>query len=269
MLTYQGVPLINDEGHALGTLCLLDTQPRTLTSKEKNQLRFFGHEVMDKLELHRTKHELEERNHEVETLLNEIHHRVKNNYQVTLSVINLEERKTTSTAVIDVLNTIKTRIRSMADVHELLYDTDELDNIDPAEHFQSIIETNRDIHPERCRNLTFSVESEVRSLDINQALPCGLIVNELIANSIEHGYDNGDRGTIDVRLTHESEQLRLSVSNDGYPLPDSFSLDNTDSIGMTMVENLSEKQLKGRLDFSSNDKTEFYTTFGSNNFYPK
>lgn len=157
---------------------MIDTQPRELTDDQKRQLEIFANETMEKLELHRTKLRLEASNREKEVLLKEIHHRVKNNFQVTMSLINMQKRGITDQETIKKFDKIKNRIGSMAEVHNLLYKTEDLSSIDPSQYFQSIIKANREIQDLSDRDIEYDISVEVESMDFVQAIPCGLIVND-------------------------------------------------------------------------------------------
>lgn len=111
--SYHGAPLINEDGYELGTFCMLDTQPRELTDEQNHQLEIVANGAMDKLELHRTKNRLEDSNQTKQVVLKEIHHRVKNNVQVTMALINMEKRRIMDPEMVKKFNNLKNRIGSL------------------------------------------------------------------------------------------------------------------------------------------------------------
>ncbi|MGA9118305.1 MAG: histidine kinase dimerization/phosphoacceptor domain -containing protein [Bacteroidota bacterium] len=216
---------------------------------------------------------------EKEVLLREIHHRVKNNLQVISSMLNLQSHTIADPAVREILRVSQGRVRSMATIHEMLYRTDDLARIDfsgyvrtlAAQLFRSysvnpnlvLLELN--IHP-----MPFSIDS---------AIPCGLIINELISNALKYAFPDGRRGTIRVNLepcprteTSSSSspaspatvdsvpRICLTVSDDGIGLPLNINPASSATLGLMLVSTLTD-QLSGKLTLSRENGTTFHISF--------
>jgi len=212
-------------------------------------------------ELSRTMAEVEKSLEEKETLLHEIYHRVKNNLQIVISMLNLQRTEYHDSMLDEVLRMAQDRIRSMALVHDLLYQSEYLSHIDFAQYitqicgflFLSYNISEARIQPEyRLSNVT---------LGLTQAIPCGLAVNELVTNSLKHAFPGDMAGNILIELcTLDSGRVFLKIADDGVGIPDSFDVDNNRTIGLTIVDNL-VRQLSGTLEITSKRGTEVTILF--------
>lgn len=194
-------------------------------------------------------------------LLREVHHRVKNNLQVISSLLRLEAHKSQHPQVKTVLSDMNWRIRTMAMLHESLYRTDHYASVDlPAYIRQLSTEIIRAMtSPLTKVNLVLEFCPVIVSMD--QATPCGLIVNELISNALKHGFANGRNGTLTIRLTQLDRQtVRLSVSDDGAGLPADFMDRQNLSLGLQLVNDL-VVQLKGTLTIGPAPAASFHIDF--------
>ena len=191
--------------------------------------------------------ELQESFQEKVALLKEVHHRVKNNLQIVASLLSLQAGRTSNPTVLDVLHDTRNRVRSMALLHEALYRAGNLAHIDFSAYVREL-----------CTQLLLSsgraaagikVESRVPALGLamEQALPCGLIINELISNSLKHGFPEGRSGRILVELQPGGErQFILQVCDDGVGLPSDLDPSHVSTLGLKLVSNLAV-QLGGKL----------------------
>ncbi len=180
---------------------------------------------------------------EKEVLLKEVHHRVKNNLQVISSLIQLQSYALRDEHDRELVRETQARIRAMANVHELLYRSPDLASIEAAAYLHAMAE-------ELALGYGFtglSFSGDTASLSIDEAVPLGLIANELILNAIKYAYDAGD-GSIEVTLTREEAELVLRVRDEGKGLPPQIDPLRCDSMGFTIVRNLSA-QLGGRLSY--------------------
>ena len=205
--------------------------------------------------------ELERRVQEKDLMLSEIHHRVKNSLQVVSSLLRLEAGRIRDPVVAEMLQTTQNRIRSMAMIHQTLYQSKDFARVDFHAFLQSFIPTlvqSYSIHPEEI-SLAFHV-AEVR-LPIDAAIPCGLIVNELISNALKHAFPNGRRGTISIEFMQQAgDDVTLSVEDDGVGVPEGFSFENSETLGIQLVYMLAG-QLGGAVEIERSPLTRFVLRF--------
>ena len=205
--------------------------------------------------------ELQRRVQEKDLMLSEIHHRVKNSLQVVSSLLHLEAARITDPTVAEMLQVTQNRVRSMALIHQTLYQSKDFAHVDFHAFLQSFIPTliqSYSIHPEEI-SLAFHV-AEVR-LPIDAAIPCGLIVNELISNALKHAFPDGRRGKITIEFKQQSgKDAILSVEDDGVGVPESFSFDDSGTLGMQLVYMLTG-QLGGEVTVERSPLTRFVVRF--------
>lgn len=198
---------------------------------------------------------------EKEALLKEIHHRVKNNLQIISSLIYLQAQHIEDPKARQVFEDSQSRISSMALVHDSLYRSHNFASIDLSDYIQtltaSLFHTYR-IHPELVK-LKIQVDPGV-VVTLDKAIPCGLILNELMTNALKHGFPNDQQGEVKVMLDQVAGQVCLIVENDGNGLPDTFELKTLQSMGLKLVKALVD-QIQGQLALDKTAKTRFKITF--------
>jgi len=204
--------------------------------------------------------ELKQRNAEQkEIMLREIHHRVKNNLAIVISLLNLQLRNNSTPELSRIIRDIEMRIRSMALIHEHLYRSDNLDLIPLGAYLHSlatIITSTFSGH--RVTMKTFLDPSDV---SIETALPVGLIANELLTNAFKYAFPDHQEGVIEVHLRKEDDELyTLVIKDNGVGLPDTFSIDSEKSLGMFIVRLLTE-QLDGEIEIDRHGGTGFLVRF--------
>ncbi|MEO8398392.1 MAG: histidine kinase dimerization/phosphoacceptor domain -containing protein [Ignavibacteriaceae bacterium] len=196
-------------------------------------------------------------------LLREIHHRVKNNLQVISSLLNLQSGYIQDKKALEIFRESQNRVRSMALIHEKLYQSNDLNRIDFPEYIKSL---SRDLF--RSYNLDSSKIKFVSDLadiklEIDIAILCGLIVNELITNCFKHAFPNGKQGEVFVSIQEiKNKSYRLIVKDNGIGFPQNFDYRDTDTLGLQLVNTLTD-QLGGKLSLHRNDYTEFKIEFSS------
>jgi PAS domain S-box-containing protein len=198
---------------------------------------------------------------EKEVLLKEIHHRVKNNLQVISSLLSLQARHVQDQQVIGVLQESRQRIRSMALVHEKLYQSQDLTRIDFAEYLRSLASYLLRSYELTPRLVSLEVAADDVFLGIDTAIPCGLLVSELISNALKHAFPDGRGGKVLVAIrSGEDGRLTLTVSDDGIGFPEDLDLGNTRSLGLQLVNTL-VSQINGTIDLDRDGGTTFRVTF--------
>ena len=180
--------------------------------------------------------ELERRIGEKDILLSEIHHRVKNSLQVVSSLISLESDRIRDPSVVEMLQNTQNRIRSMALIHQTLYQSKDFANVDFNAFLQSFVPTLIQSYSVRPELISVDIQVADVKIPIDAAIPCGLIVNELISNAMKHAFPNGRAGTIRVTFVHDGEaHASVSVSDDGVGLPASFNPEISETLGIQLV----------------------------------
>lgn len=198
---------------------------------------------------------------EKEVLLKEIYHRVKNNLLVVSSLLELQTNYVDDPEIIKMLKNSQDRIHSMALVHEQLYRSDNLKEIDISVYIKALLAKISDSHSNQEKGIDFVVNAESINLNIETAHSCGLIINELVTNALEHAFIGRDRGNIWISLqrTHDAEII-LTIKDDGIGVPEDFDFHKIDSLGLRLVRILT-RQLEGELKSDFSQGTSFQLTF--------
>lgn len=183
-----------------------------------------------------------------ETLLKEIHHRIKNNLHTVNALLGLQAFNLTPEKVTQALKESQNRIKSIALVHEKLYRSMDVGRLNFAEYLRSLSEDLLRGFGMRDGRVELEVDAEDIYLDIDTAMPCGLVLNELITNSLRHGFPGNRSGTIRVSLKQVDDNVMLSVEDDGVGLPEGFDVSQSASLGLKLVNSLAG-QLEGSLEF--------------------
>lgn len=202
---------------------------------------------------------------EKEVLLREIHHRVKNNMQVISSLLNFQTRYVNDKQFIEVLNESQNRIKSMALIHEKLYRSSDLSNIDFNDYINSLAGDLFKFYGSDSGRIALNIDIDKFAFEIDTAIPLGLLVNELLTNSLKHAFPDGRRGEINITLrkkeTDGTVNHELIVGDNGVGIPDDFDIAKTRSLGLQLITTLTEHQLQGRLDLDRTNGTKFHITF--------
>ena len=190
--------------------------------------------------------------HEKEALLREVHHRVKNNLQVITSLLRLEAHRSVQPDTRAVLDEMQGRIRTMAVLHESLYHSGIYSSVDLGAYLRQLVGQVFRAHAPLSAQVQLQLDLISVPVAMDQATPCGLIVNELVSNSLKHGFPAGHAGEIRVVLQAlaGTPLLQLQVSDTGVGLPDDFESRRKQSLGLQLVSDLAS-QIDGRLDAAS------------------
>lgn len=195
---------------------------------------------------------------EKETLIREIHHRVKNNLQIISSLLSLQRGYVEDEYSLDLLHEAQTRVKSMALVHEKLYRSEELSHINMQHYVDSLTRDLLATYNQQGVDLNLDLD-EVQ-INIETAIPLGLIINELVSNSLKYAFKGVDDGKIDLSLKEYTEGYQLIVKDNGAGLPPALDLDNPKTLGLQLVQSL-VGQLDGKLEVFNADGVSFKITF--------
>lgn len=198
---------------------------------------------------------------EKEVMLKEIHHRVKNNLQVVSSLLRLQARNLKHPETIAAFEESGSRVQSMALVHEKLYQSSTLSELDFAAYGQSLTDSLLTSFGTDPAVIRLRLDMDKVRLDINQAIPCALILNELVSNALKHAFPDGRSGEIWLRLRCDAEgRISMVVSDNGVGLPAGLNVDSTESLGLQLVSTL-VRQLRGHLEVSGTGGARYTLTF--------
>lgn len=197
---------------------------------------------------------------EKEILLKEVHHRVKNNLQVISSIINLQAEQTPDPRIQEIFDDTRARVRSIALVHEKLYESSDLSNIPLQEYLEGLIGHLVETFGSRAHGISTELTIEPVSLNIDTAVNCGLIITELVSNSLKYAFKDGSQGKIGISFESLGDNFVLTICDNGLGLPKDFDLQKTKTLGLTLVTGLA-KELSGTLIMHSNRGAEFVITF--------
>ncbi len=198
---------------------------------------------------------------EKEVLLKEIHHRVKNNLQIVTSLLQMQSRRTQEPRALEVLRDSKNRIASIALVHEKLYRSEDLANIDFGQYIPDLTTHLFDTYNVSSNAVILSINVEYISLQIETAIPCALIINELVSNSLKYAFPGNRQGEIFINFYSNSDNtMTLIIQDNGIGISEDFDIETTHSLGLTLVYELVE-QLEGTIEIECNAGTQFKITF--------
>ena len=198
---------------------------------------------------------------EKEILLGEIHHRVKNNLQIVYSLLDLQSSRIADQAALDMLRDSRSRIQSMALIHQTLHGSNDFSKVDFARFVETLLPNLIVSYGIDVNRITIGVDVEPVRLPIDAAVPCGLVVNELITNALKHAFRDRDRGEIRIALARQAaDEILLSVSDDGIGLPDNFDPERTETLGLRLVSLLAG-QLDGAVSIHRSGPTRFSMRF--------
>ncbi|MDF0650403.1 MAG: MASE1 domain-containing protein [Nitrospira sp.] len=197
---------------------------------------------------------------EKEILLKEIHHRVKNNLQIVSTLLDLQSDHTQDRQALEMFKESRGRVRSMALIHERLYRSPDLARVNFAEYVQQLAQDLYSIYKVSDDDISLHVEVAVSPLPLDMAVPCGLLLNELLSNCLKHGFKDASQGWIRVTLHDEGLNNVLTVADNGIGFPPDFDFRHTTSFGLQLVTTLVE-QLKGKIELGNSSGTVVIITF--------
>ena len=194
-------------------------------------------------------------------LLKEVHHRVKNNLQVIHSLLDLQALKIEDDDIVDLLRDSQNRIRSMSLIHQTLYQSHDFALVNFQHFLSELLPRLTESYGARSRQVRIDIRAIDVTLPIHEAIPCGLIINELVSNALKHGFPNDRSGMVVVEIEkHADEMVELRISDDGRGIPEHTELSSADTLGLQLVHLLT-RQLHGHLDVRRSDPTQFTLRF--------
>ncbi|MDZ7659045.1 PAS domain S-box protein [Fodinibius sp.] len=189
---------------------------------------------------------------EKETLLSEVHHRVKNNLAIISGLLQMQVFNTEDENLLAKLKESQSRIQSIAMVHEKLYSSETFSEIAIDKYINDLLNMIEESMTDFKKDIRVNTDMESIRLTVGQAIPCGLLLNEMITNCYKHAFKNSDEGEINISVREEEGQVKLSVEDNGIGLPEDFSIEQQPSLGMTIINTLTT-QLDGQLKVDSGD----------------
>ncbi|MBI5679887.1 MAG: PAS domain S-box protein [Methanobacterium sp.] len=238
---------------------LLHTKKIPLLDKEGNPQYLLGisEDITEfKLAIDALKRSLKEK----DALLSEIHHRVKNNMQIISSLLNLQSQFVANDEIVDVLHESQNRIKVMANIHEKLYLSEDLNRINFSYYIPGILDGLFQSYSVKKGQIVPIFEVKNIMLNIETAVPCGLIISELISNSLKYAFPDERKGEIRVAIKAHGSKYDLIISDNGVGFPADVDFRNTNTLGLQLVNNLVE-QIEGEITLDKSHGTEFKITF--------
>ena len=217
--------------------------------------------VMDITERKEAERKIKAALKEKETLLKEIHHRVKNNMNVTSSLLKLQSAGITDKKTLEMFQDTRGRIQTMALVHDKLYRSKDLAHIDFREYIKDLAENQFRSYDVKRDRISLKVAAEGLFFEIDLATPCGLIISELVSNALKHAFPQNRKGEVKIALSAiNADEFELIVSDDGVGIPADVDFENTGSFGLYLI-NLLVEQLDGTIDLDRDGGTAFRIRF--------
>ncbi len=223
-----------------------------------------AHDITQRKEM---EDKLEKAIEEKDNMMKEVYHRVKNNLMVISSLLNLQSRYIKDKDTQDIFRESQNRAKSMAMIHEKLYRSGDLKHLNFTEYLENLSKDLYNTYTLDKSLVKLILNLKEVKLDIDTSIPLGLILNELLTNSLKHAFPNGRNGEIIVELKPESEgKFKLSVSDNGIGFPEDFDYKNTKTLGMMIINSLTE-QIDGTINLDRSKGTKFTIIF-ENKDYP-
>lgn len=209
----------------------------------------------------KSERELKKSLEEKQVLLEEVHHRVKNNLAVVSGLLQMQTMHVDDERLTKYIQNSQLRIQSMAIVHEMLYQSSTLSEIEFREYVEKLADVIADVLEPRAKNITIRIDADDLVLNVNQAIPCALVISELITNSYEYAFEGREEGVITIGITEDGNTIRIEVQDDGIGLPEDFDEKRQKSLGINLMENLC-MQLETSIDIESGEwGTRFFFVF--------
>ncbi len=248
------LPLKNKVGDTIWWQCFLN--PVHVNGKFQ-ELSCLVYDNTDRKEIDR---KIRDSLKEKEVLLKEVHHRVKNNLQVISSILNLQSSYVDDPKTLEILRESQQRIKSMSFIHETIYRTSDFSRLEFMDYLKTIISNLIQSYRSAKTRVDFVSEMNSVGLNLDQAIPCGLIVNELVSNSLKYAFKGREHGKLTVKLNEEDGVIMLAVIDDGIGLPADFAFEKNNSLGIQLVYALLD-QIDATVKVVQTEGTQFFISF--------
>ncbi len=271
--SFIGVP-IYAEGKIIAVMNILTRPPNVLNEQDITLASAVGAHVGSAIrnarlfeERKKAEAKLKASLNEKEILLREIHHRVKNNMQIISSLLRQQTVRIKDKEDLDIFKGSQDRINSMALIHEQLYKSDNLMNINFKEYVRHLVHSLFQSFGVTAERIALKISIEDVSLGVDTAIPCGLVINEIVSNSLKHAFPEGRKGEIEISIKKVKTEAdgegryRLYIRDSGIGIPENVNIRKTKSLGLQLVTVLVEHQLRGKIELIRLDGTEFDILF--------
>ena len=198
---------------------------------------------------------------EKDLLLREIHHRVKNNLQLISGLLDMTMMRTQDPEIVTTLTDVMLRVQTMAQIHTRLYESKRFDRVDMDQLIQDQMTALSNIYSHKDRDVTHEIHCPGIYLPVDQAIPCALVLNEILSNSYKHAFRGRPHGTIEVSCRKVRERLRFIIRDDGVGIPIGFDISLANRLGLKLIRTLVHQQLKGTLTVKRDKGTEVAIEF--------
>ncbi|HEY9824991.1 MAG TPA: histidine kinase dimerization/phosphoacceptor domain -containing protein, partial [Stenomitos sp.] len=220
--------------HKDGSYRWLYDQQKVVFDEQGVPLEWIGY-LVDITERKQVEEQLKRSLQEKDVLLREIHHRVKNNLNVIIGLLNLQASYVEDDEVVEMFTHSKNRIRTMALLHEQLYRSEDLGRIEVSSYIEQLVDNLAAAYEDRASQIDFCLNIVPVALNIETAIPCGLLINELVTNSFKYAFPEGQAGKISITLARVNQHLDLTIQDDGIGLPPNLDIQSCPSLGLRLV----------------------------------
>jgi PAS domain S-box-containing protein len=257
--SWLGVPLKTERGDVSGVIAVQSYEKKAYSEKDAQVLSIIASNITGALKYKKAEEQIRASLTEKEVLLKEIHHRVKNNMQIISSLIKLQSRHIKDETALEFFKSTQNRIRSMAIIHEKLYKSKDFAGVDFAGYIQILAKHLFNVYGVDPKAIKININIKDVLLNINTAIPCGLIINELLSNSLKYAFPDGKKGEISIAIHPiDKNEMELIVNDNGVGLPEEIDIKHTESLGLHLVTILVEDQLQGDIKLDRTGGTRFY-----------
>jgi len=198
---------------------------------------------------------------EKEILIREIHHRVKNNLELISSVLDMTRMRSHDESTSSILTDVMLKIQTMAHIHTRFYENKQFGKISITSQIRDQVTSLSNIYSQKGQKIVCDINSPDLFLTVDQALPCALIINEILSNAYKHAFKGRKKGLIEISAFQEDEQIHITFRDNGTGMPDSVDIYRSNSLGLKLIRTLVQHQLKGFLTINSQGGTEIMVVF--------
>jgi two-component sensor histidine kinase len=205
---------------------------------------------------------------EKDLLLREVHHRVKNNLQLIIGLIDMTKSRAHEPAVLSTLTDIMTKVQTMGSIHTRLYESKRFDKINMKRQVHDLVDMISGFYDHDHLEITTNIDCAEIYLPVDQAIPCALALNEIISNIHKHAFSGRRNGLVDISSSKKDDTLRFIIRDNGVGLPSGFDIERSNRLGMKLMRTLVEQQLHGTMQITSKAGTEVMIEFPINQEEP-